>query len=306
MYIVKNRQFFFWLSGILVVSALVSIAIFGFRFGIEFTGGSILEVTYPEGRPELSLMQEKLATLNWPGTQVQAAGENGYIIRTKSLSERERQQLVTTAAEVTAGKMEQQRFDSIGPTIGAELRQKAWIAIGLVIFAIVLYVAFAFRHVSYPVSSWGYGLVTIVALAHDVIIPTGIYVAMGHFFLDARIDVLFVIAILTVLGFSVHDTIVVFDRTRENLKLRTWKNFDETVGHSIEQTFTRSINTSLTTLFVVVALYVFGPESTRWFAFTLGVGIVVGAYSSIFLGSPLLVSIDEWQRKREESRRKRG
>lgn len=304
MLIVKYKKYFFWFSGILVALSLASIAVFGFQFGIEFTGGSIIEVAYPSGRPETSEVQEHLATLNWPGTLSQPTGENGFIVRTKSLTEEERQELVATLESASRdGDMQQVRFDSIGPTIGAELRKKAWIAIALVLFAIVLYVAFAFRHVSRPVSSWGYGLVTIVALAHDVIIPTGVYVAMGEFFIDARIDVLFVIAILTVLGFSVHDTIVVFDRTRENLKLRTWKKFDETVGHSVEQTLTRSINTSLTTLFVVVALYILGPESTRWFAFTLGIGIIVGTYSSIFLASPLLVAIEEWQKTRQENRR---
>lgn len=304
MLIVKYKKYFFWFSGILVALSLASIAVFGFQFGIEFTGGSIIEVAYPGGRPETSEVQEHLAALNWPGTLSQPTGENGFIVRTKSLTEEERQTLVATLEAVSLdGTMQQVRFDSIGPTIGAELRQKAWIAIALVLLAIVLYVAFAFRHVSRPVSSWGYGLVTIVALVHDVIIPTGVYVAMGEFFIDARIDVLFVIAILTVLGFSVHDTIVVFDRTRENLKLRTWKHFDETVGRSIEQTLTRSINTSLTTLFVVIALYILGPESTRWFAFTLGIGIIVGTYSSIFLASPLLVAIEEWQKTRQENRR---
>jgi preprotein translocase subunit SecF len=305
MYIVTHKKFFFWLSGILVALSIASIVVFGFKPGIEFTGGSIIEVAYPEGRPDITVLQEKLAALEWPGTLSQPTGENGYIIRTKSLSEEERQKLVETLSGMSLGTMEQVRFDSIGPTIGAELRKKAWIAILLVILAIVLYVAFAFRHVSKPVSSWTYGLVTIVSLAHDVIIPTGIYVLMGEFFIDARIDVLFVIAILTVLGFSVHDTIVVFDRTRENLKLRLWKNFDETVGHSVEQTITRSINTSLTTLLVVIALYVFGPDSTKWFALVLGIGIIVGTYSSVFLGSPLLVAIEEWQRNREEERKRR-
>lgn len=305
MFIVKHRQLFFWFSGVLVALSLLSIVVFGFKLGIEFTGGSIIEVVYPEGRPDAAELQNRLAALDWPGTLSQPTGEKGYIIRTKSLTEEERQKLVLTLRSASPnGTMEEVRFDSVGPTIGAELRRKAWIAIALVILAIVVYIAFAFRHVSRPVSSWVYGLTTIVALAHDVLIPTGVYVAMGHFFVDARIDVLFVIAILTVLGFSVHDTIVVYDRTRENLKLRTWKEFEETVGHSIEQTIARSVNTSLTTLFVVIALYVFGPESTKWFAFTLGIGIVAGTYSSIFLGSPLLVAIEEWQRKRENALRR--
>src|SRR3989344_9238967 len=197
-------------------------------------------------------------------------------------------------------EIEERRFNSIGPTIGSELRSKALWAMLTVILAIVLYIAFAFRHVSHPISSWVYGLVAIVALVHDVLIPTGVYVALGHYFIDVQIDVLFVTAILTILGFSVHDTIVVFDRTRENLKLHSWKEFDVTVGHSIEQTFVRSINTSLTVLLVILALYFFGGETTKNFALTLAIGVTIGTYSSIFLASPLLVAIEEWQRKREE------
>ena len=177
--------------------------------------------------------------------------------------------------------------------------RKAWIAIVLVILGIVLFLAFAFRHVSQPLSSWVYGLVAVIALLHDVMIPAGFYVAMGYFHLDFQIDVLFVTAILTILGFSVHDTIVVFDRTRENLKLRTWKDFDVTVGHSVEQTFVRSVNTSFTVLLVILALYFVGGETTKNFALTLAVGIIAGTYSSIFLASPLLVAIEDWQRKKE-------
>ena len=300
MFIVNHKNLFFGVAITLVLLSVVAIFAFGLRFGIEFTGGSILEITFPDVRPADATVKDELAKLDWPGTLVQATGDTGYLIRTKSLTEPERQQLIVAVSQNGSVNMNIERFDSIGPTIGAELRQKAWLAILLVITAIVLYIAFAFRHVSQPVSSWGYGFSTIVALIHDVIIPTGVYVTIGHFFLDAQIDILFVIAILTVLGFSVHDSIVVFDRTRENLKLRTWKRFDETVGHSIEQTMARSINTSLTTLLVVVALYLFGPQSTKFFALTLGVGIIAGAYSSIFIGSPLLVAIDEWQTRREE------
>lgn len=272
------------------------------NYGIEFTGGSILEVGYPDGRPDADALKAKLSTLNWSGTLVQETGTDGFIIRTKALSEPERQQLIAVVSSNGAIKIEERRFNSIGPTIGAELRSKAGWAILSVIFAIVLYIAFAFRHVSQPISSWVYGLVAIVALIHDVVIPAGFYVAFGHFHLDAQIDVLFVTAILTILGFSVHDTIVVFDRTRENLKLRTWKEFDVTVGHSVEQTFVRSINTSLTVLLVILTLYFLGGETTKNFALVLAVGIIVGTYSSIFLASPLLVAIAEWQEKREQKK----
>lgn len=299
MYVINHRTFFFWLSGILTAVALLSMIVYRpWNFGIEFKGGTILEVGFPDGRPELEPLKNDILALGWHGTAIQGIGADGYLIRTKSLTELERQQLISVVSKNGSIKIEERRFNSVGPVIGSELRTKALWAILTVIIAIVLYIAFAFRHVSQPVSSWTYGLVAIIALVHDVLIPTGVYVALGYYFIDAQIDVLFVTAILTILGFSVHDTIVVFDRTRENLKLRTWKEFHVTVGHSVEQTIVRSINTSLTVLFVILALYFVGGETTKNFALTLGIGIIAGTYSSIFLASPLLVAIEEWQRKR--------
>jgi preprotein translocase subunit SecF len=306
MFIIHHRKFFYVLSGILMGLGLLSMVMYApWNFGIDFTGGALLEVGYPNGRPDATVLRERLDALEWTGTQVQETGDDSFIIRTKDITEAERQQLVDTITDGGKEEVEQRRFSSIGPTIGGELKRKAWMAIALVILAIVLYIAFAFRGVSHPISSWVYGWVAIVALVHDVIIPTGLYVALGHYFIDVQVDALFITAILTILGFSVHDTIVVFDRTRENLKLRTWKEFDTTVGNSIAQTFTRSINTSLTVLLVTLALYFVGGETTKNFALTLGVGILAGTYSSIFLASPLLVTIEEWQRKREASRPKK-
>ena len=301
MFIIKHKNFFFILSGLLTFAALCSMVFFRpWNFGIEFTGGSILEVGYPDGRPALEEIKSKLDEMKWTGTMMQAIGTDGYVIRTKALTEPERQQLISVVSENGTRKIDERRFNSIGPTIGAELQNKAGWAIVCVILAIVLFIAFAFRHVSQPISSWVYGFVVVIALVHDVIIPTGVYIALGHYFLDVQIDVLFVTAILTILGFSVHDTIVVFDRTRENLKLRTWKEFDVTVGHSVAQTFVRSVNTSLTVLLVILMLYFFGGATTKNFALTLAIGITTGTYSSIFLASPLLVAIAEWQEKRQE------
>jgi len=180
----------------------------------------------------------------------------------------------------------QKRFNTIGPAIGEELKQKAYIAMGIVVLAIILFIAFAFRKVSEPVSSWKYGFVAILALMHDIIIPTGVFALLG-LFTGAEVDILFVTALLAILGFSVNDTIVVFDRIRENLMLNKERNknenFAETVGHSLEQTFARSINTSLTTLLVLLTLLFVGGESTKYFALTLVIGVIAGTYSSIFL-----------------------
>jgi preprotein translocase subunit SecF len=298
MWVVTYRKYFYIVSIILSAASIFAIMTFGVKPGIEFTGGAILEVNYIAGRPTPDALKTELAKLEWQGTLVQETGEKGFIIRTKPITEGERVRLINAASFSGAQALDVVRFDSVGPTIGAELRQKAWIAILLVITAIVLFVAFAFRHVSEPVSSWVYGFTTIIALVHDVLIPTGLYVTLGHYFIDAQVDVLFITAILTVLGFSVHDSIVVFDRTRENLKLHVSKKFEETVGQSISQTFARSINTSLTVVLVTLALYLVGSESTKNFSLILMVGIIAGTYSSIFLGSPLLVTIANWQAKR--------
>lgn len=181
-------------------------------------------------------------------------------------------------------------------------------AVLLVLLTITLFIAFAFRKVSKPVSSWKYGLVALVALAHDVIIPVGAFVLLGQFF-GAEVDTLFVTAILVVLGFSVHDTIVVFDRVRENLRINIEKNlkepFEETVGKSITQTLARSINTSLTTVLALIALYVFGPDISHNFVLALIIGIIAGTYSSIFLGSPLLITLEKMRKPEVEIKKKK-
>ncbi|MEK7607477.1 MAG: protein translocase subunit SecF, partial [Patescibacteria group bacterium] len=197
-------------------------------------------------------------------------------------------------------RAEEKRFDSIGPILGREALQKSWISVVIVLMAIVLFITFAFRHVSEPVSSWKYALIAIIALIHDVIIPSGAFALLGYF-AGFEIDTLFVTALLVILGFSIHDTIVVFDRVRENLKNNTEgkqkKSFETIVGESINQTFVRSVNTSLTTLIAIFVLYLIGADATRHFALTLIIGITVGTYSSIFLGSPLLVTVYNWQQK---------
>jgi preprotein translocase subunit SecF len=195
-------------------------------------------------------------------------------------------------------KAVEKNFSSIGPVLGTEALRKSLVSILFVIIAIVLFITFAFRKVAEPVSSWKYGLIAIVALVHDVIIPTGVFSILGHF-AGYEVDTLFVTALLVVLGFSVHDTIVVFDRVRENLRHATAKKpFFEIVGESISQTFTRSINTSLTTLIALIVLYIFGGSTTEHFSLALIIGIAAGTYSSIFIGSPLLVTVEKWSSKK--------
>ncbi|MDO8591122.1 MAG: protein translocase subunit SecF [bacterium] len=301
MFIIRNRKIFYVISAILVIGSIITLMVFGLNYGIDFKGGSIMEVSYPLGRPSVEDVNATLSSAGFAGFSVRPTGDNGFIIRTLHLEESQRQALVGALEEGGKRPLEQKRFDSIGPTLGAELQSKALISIILVILVIVLFIAFVFRKVSEPVSSWKYGAVAVVALVHDVIIPTGAFALLGHFF-GAEADALFVTALLVVLGFSVHDTIVVFDRVRENLRrnieYRHKETFEETVGRSVGQTFTRSINTSLSVLFSLVVLYFFGSESTRWFSLALIIGIAAGTYSSIFIGSPLLVTVQKWQEKK--------
>jgi len=300
MFVVKYRKIFFAFSALLVLGSILSALLVGLHFSTDFTGGSILEVAYIEERPTLDFGNTSLATLNLGNFSLRPAGEKNFVLRTREISPAEKAEVLNALSENGKLQIKEERFNSVGPIVGQGLKQKSYIAIGVVVLFIVLFITFAFRKVSEPVSSWKYGLATIISLAHDVVIPTEIYIIYGKFF-GAEIDLLFVTALLAILGYSVHDSIVVFDRVRENLRLnqehRTKENFEETVGKSVSQTFARSINTSLTIFLTLLALLLVGSSATRDFAFTLLVGVIAGTYSSIFVGSPLLVTFEKLQKK---------
>ena len=291
MFIIKYRKLFFIISTVTIALSVFAMMSKGFATGIDFKGGTIIEVSYDKV-PDTEVLARSLDDAGFSGARIQMAGESDVIIKLRSLSEDEHQALTRTLALDGSYQVTEKRFSSIGPTIGKELRSKAWIAIVMVIVGIVLFIAYAFRHVSEPISSWKYGLVTTITLAHDIIVPAGIFAWMGK-----EVDTLFVVALLSIMGISVHDTIVVFDRIRENLKIKLSSDFATTVGKSLEQTFSRSINTSLTVMIVLAALFFFGPASTRDFSFILWIGIFIGTYSSVFIASPLLVVIEKRQKK---------
>ncbi len=300
MFIVLHRKIFYAISGFLMIASLSAVLVWGFNPGIDFKGGSILEISYATAWPDISVLNKELSTLSLDQS-IRPTGDMGYIIRLKSITEAERVSLMKALSPDVKTAPEVKRFDSIGPLLGREALSKSIVSIVLVLLAIVIFITFAFRKVSEPVASWKYGLITVFALFHDVLVPTGVFVALGHF-KGFEVDTLFVTALLVILGFSVHDTIVVFDRVRENLKLahidRNKKTFETIVGESINQTFVRSINTSLTTLLALAVLYAIGPEITKHFSLALLVGITAGTYSSIFLGSPLLVTVEQWQNRK--------
>lgn len=293
--IVGKRKIFYTFSIAMNAIGIFSMIFWGLHFGIDFKGGSLIEADFSDNRPEINLVKDKIVSLNIGDVSVQPSGERGVLIRMKDLNEQEHQKVLESLNSLSL--VEEKRFDSVGPVIGAELKKRAYSAIGLVLALIILYIAFAFRKVSRPIASWKYGSAAVIALFHDVFIPTGIFSILGHY-LGVEIDLLFVTGILTILGFSVHDTIVVFDRIRENLKKGEGKNFEDTVNLSINQTITRSINTSLTVFFTLLAIYIFGGESTKYFSLLLMIGILFGTYSSIFVASSLLVTWEKWRQKK--------
>lgn len=288
--IIKNRNVWFTVSGLLIVASIAVLFIFPLKFGIDFTGGSLMELEFAN-RPTTVQVSDAVSSLQLGNSIAQTEGDKQMLVRLTTLDEPTHQKVLSTFKE-KFGDVTEHRFESVGPTVGGELRTKAVYSILLVLLGIALYIAYAFRKVSRPVASWKYGLTTlIVGVLHDVLLPLAAFALLGHF-AHAEVDSAFVAAILTVLGFSVHDTIVVFDRIRENL-LKSGGNFEEIVERSVNETISRSINTSLTATLPLIAIYLHGGESLHAFAFTLIIGLAAGTYSSIFLASPMLVAMQK-------------
>lgn len=297
MFIIKYKKIFLFLSIALMAISLIFIFTFGLNPGIDFKGGTLLELDFKGERPDSLVILNNLQSLEIHQALVQPTGETGYIIKTRDITEEEHQKILAFWSGDCKYCAIEKSYTSIGPVVGRELARKAVFSIIAVILAIILFITYAFRKVSRPVASWKYGVITIITLLHDIIIPTGIFALLSHY-TGAEVDTLFVLALLTILGLSVHDKIVVFDRIRENLKEEgDKKSFRETVGTSTSQTIVRSINITLTIIGVLVPLYLFGPETTKNFALILSIGLFFGIYSSLFFASPLLVYAEEWQTK---------
>lgn len=301
MFVVRHRKFFFILTGILLAGSILATIIVPPKLSIEFTGGSLLEVTYEGERPELETVRERISVVDLGEPSVRESGERAITLRTRTLSPEERTTLLSALSVNGAEPVTELRFNSIGPSLGNELAIKALYAILAVTLAIVLYIAFAFRGVSRPVPGWGYGLIAVFMLAIDIIVPTGFY-AIYAYFTGAQFDSLFVIALLALLGYCVNDVIVIFDRVREhlrnNLEDKVKESFEVTVGKSIDETMGRSINTGMTVVLALLALVIFGSEATRNFALVMMVGVAAGTFSSITRSAPLLIPIASWLEKK--------
>ncbi len=286
----EYKEKYLAVSGALVLFSVLAIVIFGFNFGIELAGGSIVEVEYEE-RPPIEEVRESLSGLGLGELQVQEMDESAFLIRTTETDEEVFAQIMS----VLEG--EQRYSESVGPTVGRELRNTTLIAMLLASLLVIIYIAFAFSGASGPVSSWQYGATaTAIAFLHDVLIIVGIFVVLGHF-RGVPFTIPIAVALLTTLGYSLNDTVVIFDRIRENLERASGK-FEEIVNQSLNETLTRSINTSLTTLLVLLAVLFFGGETLFYFILALVFGVLLGTYSSIFVASSLLL---KWRERLDKA-----
>lgn len=295
MFIINHRTFFFWLTGIILVAAVGAIFAYGLPLGIDFTGGSLMQVEYPNGRPALSDIQTEVNAAQIGTVSVRPVGDTAVSMRMRTLTPAEHDAVLADLSK-TASTTEL-AYTSVGPALGSQFTTKALWAIFAVILVIVLYIAFAFRKVSGPVPGWGYGITVVAMLAIDIIVPTGFYAAYAHV-TGAEVDSLFIVALLSLLGYCVNDVIVIFDRIREHLAHNSRENskepFEVTIGKSISETMTRSINTALTVVLALLALIFLGAPSTRNFALVMLVGVVAGTFSSIARSAPLLIPIAKW------------
>ncbi len=276
----KYSVYFLIFSFILIFASLFSIYYYDLNLGIDFTGGSIIELEFEEKVPAHSEIKGALEDLDQ--ISVQSIGEKGVLLRTVAISEETHQEILTTLEEMNYS-FEEQRFESIGPVIGQELRDRTKTVVFWALILMILYITIAFARMKKPIKSWQYGLISVFALFHDVILPLGVLA-----FLGVEMSIPIVTALLAVVGYSINDTVVVIDRIRENL-LKRELTFKEVVNKSINQTLSRQVNTSLTTLFVVVAIFLFGGATLQYFSLALIIGIIAGTYSSVFLVTSLLV-----------------
>jgi preprotein translocase subunit SecF len=296
MQIISKRKYFYVLSGILITASILAISVWGLNFGIDFTGGTQMDIKFENQAPQKNQIEEKLTDLGLESLSIQSSENNETIIKYKNSDEKINTAVFEKIKELDENA-QQLSVDFIGASVSDQLKKSAVKAILLAIFGIAIYIAWAFRHISRPVKSWKYGVGAVLALAHDVIITIGAFAFFGEYF-NIEVGVPFVAALLTILGYSVNDTIVVFDRTRENLlKSGNKDDFEEIVNRSLNETLARSINTSLTVILVLVAIIFFGGETIKLFSLALLIGVTFGTYSSIYVATALLVSIYKYQIK---------
>jgi preprotein translocase subunit SecF len=288
---VKYYKIHYFLVSMLVIASVACLLILGLNLGIDFSGGTIWEFQF-ENRPNNAVIQEKLNKFYLGEITIQPTGDNGIILRFKNIDENVHQQMLSSLNEIS--KVEEERFESIGPTIGRELRNKTIALIVISLVSLLVYIAVSFRKLSWPISGWQYGLVSIITLAIDVIIPVFVLILLGKFN-NVQFNIPIVAALLTILGYTINDKVIVFDRVRENILKTRSEDFSGTINQSLNQIIGRSLGTGLCTLLILFAIFFLGGETLKYFSLTLIIGIIVGTYTSLFIASALLIS---WGRKR--------
>jgi len=288
---VKYYKIHYFLISILIIASIVCLLVFGLNLGIDFLGGTIWEFEL-ENRPDNAVIQEKLNKFDLGEIVIQPTGEKGTILRFKNIDENIHQQMLSSLNEIS--KVEERRFESIGPTIGRELRNKTIALIIISMISLLIYIAVAFRKLSWPISGWKYGLVSIITLAIDVIIPVFVLILLGKFN-NVQFNIPIVAALLTILGYTINDKVIIFDRVRENILRTRSEDFAGTINQSLNQVISRSLSTGFCTLLILFSIFFLGGETLKYFSLTLIIGIVVGTYTSLFIASALLIS---WSRKR--------
>lgn len=294
MKFIRHTRTYFLISALLLVPGIYSLARYGLRLSIDFTGGTLIEIQTTASAPDVS---QAALSAGIEVSSIQSAGDNTFLLRTKTTTQQHHETFKSHLKTKTNTDPLDKRFETVGPVVGKELAQKALLSLILASFLIILYIAWTFRAIPAPYASWKFGVSAVIALLHDALVVLGFFSLFGHYF-HVEIDSLFVTALLTVIGFSVHDTIVVFDRIRENLPKLPGSTFAEVVDFSLSETLVRSLNTSFTVLITLTALLLFGGQSVRWFVVALLIGIVSGTYSSIFNAAPILVIWEEKSKKK--------
>ena len=292
--IVKRRYLYFGISLLVIIPGMIALLVWGLPLAIDFKGGSLLDIRFDSGTvPQPSEISTLYRENGFIDSIVQTSGSNGLIIRSLDMTDAQRNQLVSQMESRFGATITVNRFESVGPSVGQEVAKRAAGAVGLAALGILLYITLAFRGVSH---AFRYGVAAIIAMLHDVAVVIGVEAIIAHFF-HWEVDALFLTALLTVIGFSVHDTIVVFDRIRENLNIYRKLPYETVVNHSIVQTLVRSVNTQLTVMLTLLSLALFGGITIRHFVVILLVGVFSGTYSSIFNASPILVVWEnqEWK-----------
>ncbi len=308
--IIQKRKTWYILSLLFIVPGIISIFTWGLNVGIDFKGGSLLQVEYSDSRPAVETIRDQVSKSEVPGAAVQTAGDKGLLIRFPNTEGREGRKdadTITTKLEEGGQKLnkDKESFETVGGTVAKTTTNRAVLAVILTSLAIIIFMSWSFASVPKPASSWRFGVTAILALLHDLVFVIGAFSIIGHFMPQIEVDSLFITALLTILGFSVNDTIVVFDRIRENLRKYPNKSFEDVSNESLNQTLARSLNTSGTVLIVLLALLLLGGVSIRSFILALTLGVAVGTYSSIFNASPLLVTWQNWADRRSGTVKKR-